>query len=442
MAETTLKIVVDDQGGKPGSAPASTGAGAGSSPRSPGGDIGAKIDEILDRVAGGKLSGQEGLDRLDRLSRSDRGRDYIRDTVGSGTDARQVLQDALNTQLMGSGQAPVLRTTGEQNAATKIDEQTRRDMARQAENDAKKQKAEEERAKKQAENDAKTAKRDQDRADAASRLDALNKSNALTGATRFAAQGGSLGEGASAATGLARAGLLGGGRAAAALAGPIGIAVVAAASAIDIFAGAVKDTVDKFVARGRELAEFDARLAAASAEMDVRKLERDLDISAMQGENLSKLMNQSSNIEDSFARFMAPLENELIGLLTKFLGPIEKVGQLVEKLPLETMAEVLSFILVDLNPVLMPTLLALDGIDVVLEEVLRWFNVNKKKKDEDALNQMMADLFAAGTKGPGDFAPVAGPDRREAAMKRAANMPLGGKAFRAGQSVAEFFGGK
>ena len=83
-----------------------------------------------------------------------------------------------------------------------------------------------------------------------------------------------------------------------------------------------QETVTAFVARGRELAAYDARLAGANATADVRGLQRDIREAERTGEALARLTDAQSRLDANFSEAILPVKMLLIDLLTAIAEPV------------------------------------------------------------------------------------------------------------------------
>lgn len=93
-------------------------------------------------------------------------------------------------------------------------------------------------------------------------------------------------------------------------------------------------TARAFVARGRELAQYDARLAVAAAEADIRKLDADLREASRTGESLGRLTDSQSRLDVSIQDALTPLKvataDGLANLLDKLTAIVEIQAPLIE----------------------------------------------------------------------------------------------------------------
>lgn len=110
----------------------------------------------------------------------------------------------------------------------------------------------------------------------------------------------------------------GAGNALAAL-GPVGAAAGAALKTAAEFAGAFGKAVNAFTDRGRELSAYDARLAKAAAEADMRSLQADLREAQQNGEAMARLIEQQSELENTVRDLLLPIKQFVVEFLIDFV---------------------------------------------------------------------------------------------------------------------------
>lgn len=125
--------------------------------------------------------------------------------------------------------------------------------------------------------------------------------------------------------------------------GPYGMAAAAGLKAFEAGMSAVGDTMNAFVARGRELAGYNSSLAGATAGADVRSMLADVREAEQIGPKLAELIEQQSKMEAVFRELLLPIKEFVIGqlgdilkgVLLAFAGMLEGIN---EKLPIEIRA--------------------------------------------------------------------------------------------------------
>ena len=83
---------------------------------------------------------------------------------------------------------------------------------------------------------------------------------------------------------------------------------------------AVKDTVDAFAARGRELSGYSGPLAAAAARQDVTRLLTDINESQRLGDKYAKLLDKQTEFEETLKAGLLPIKEFALEQLPKFLN--------------------------------------------------------------------------------------------------------------------------
>lgn len=78
---------------------------------------------------------------------------------------------------------------------------------------------------------------------------------------------------------------------------------------------AARDTVRAFVDRGKELQQFDARIAIANARADIRSINADAREARRMGEALGKLTDAQSRFDTELRELMLPIKENLVEIL-------------------------------------------------------------------------------------------------------------------------------
>lgn len=128
--------------------------------------------------------------------------------------------------------------------------------------------------------------------------------------------------------------------------GPVGIV---AGESLKVFGTGVKEataTVAAFVARGREIADFNGRLAAAAANADVAALRRDMREADRLGPRFAELIDAQANAEDRLAEALLPVKEELLRALTAATDVAASVVELLRDLAptMQALGDVLKFL--------------------------------------------------------------------------------------------------
>jgi hypothetical protein len=97
--------------------------------------------------------------------------------------------------------------------------------------------------------------------------------------------------------------------------GPVGIVAGAALGATVVGVKAFTDTVDAFVARGRELASMNGQLAFATASADVTRFRSDKREADTLGPQLAKLIENQAKANEIFQVIMLPIKDFILGKL-------------------------------------------------------------------------------------------------------------------------------
>lgn len=154
--------------------------------------------------------------------------------------------------------------------------------------------------------------------------------------------------GGAAAAGLARndgrpagAALLDGAAKGLAAIGPAGAGAAVGLKAAGEATKAFSDTVAGFVARGREISGYDARLATSAAYADVRGIYADMREADVLGEKMSRLIDLQSEADTQFRDLVTPIKDavlwltnsvmaEVVALLKKLNGVSDKAKDLLD----------------------------------------------------------------------------------------------------------------
>lgn len=179
---------------------------------------------------------------------------------------------------------------------------------------------------------------------------------------------------------------------------------------------------EAFVARGRELQAYNADLAAANAQADVKRLLADIDEAEKLGENLGRLTEAQAQMGTDFREILMPIKE----LLSEMLAGI---------------AENLSDVTSTLKDVLVPIMQGLADIvrwasrqtkavydetigpvfELIKEFIDWWMGNENKKKAESDMNSMMEAVLGLGNAPP----PVAGvPDPNNVQSGERLSVPI------------------
>ena len=101
--------------------------------------------------------------------------------------------------------------------------------------------------------------------------------------------------------------------------GPYGMAAGAGLQAVGSAAMAVKQTLDAFVARGKELIPFSGEIASSAARADVRRLQGDIREAQQLGPQFARLIEAQSKTEATIQRLLEPLKAFFLDRLADFL---------------------------------------------------------------------------------------------------------------------------
>jgi hypothetical protein len=79
------------------------------------------------------------------------------------------------------------------------------------------------------------------------------------------------------------------------------------------------NTMNAFADRGRELAAYDGRLAAATANADVRRMQGDIREAKALGEKMSQMIEKQSQVEDTIRDMLLPVKEFILDKLIDFI---------------------------------------------------------------------------------------------------------------------------
>jgi hypothetical protein len=286
-------------------------------------------EEITAKLAKNLLTVQEAHQRIDRLvaSRKEDVTDYLREKgmIRVGDDpAKKLKQDAVDSvkdsmpQVEKKSRPVAMPKSYESDLAEreKKSAEYRKDLDEQ----------EKEQAKKKAEADSATRERNEKFGRQVSAVDTGLRAGLQGGATAKVGAG----------VQVAASGLLGG-QAAAIAAGPVGIAAIGAASAVDTFADAArraKQFLDDYAERGERIRGFNADIAAASAVAQVAKLQADIREANKYGKDFAAAIDAKTKSEIAFREAIQPLEQIaskiMVQVVNKLIPLIEYAGDLAE----------------------------------------------------------------------------------------------------------------
>jgi len=156
-------------------------------------------------------------------------------------------------------------------------------------------------------------------------------------------------------------------------------------------------TVEAFVQRGRELARYDAGLAAAAARADTRRTLADIDEAGRLSDSISRLSDAQSGVEEAFREVMLPIKQLLAELLADVAEPVADLIQILKPF-IVTVVELLKT-LVDIARKLNPLGQAGDFL-----KALRGVN----DPGDGQLNTLMQRVLGAGDAAPGIAPPRGG----------------------------------
>jgi|GEM_PF-6363019 len=108
--------------------------------------------------------------------------------------------------------------------------------------------------------------------------------------------------------------------------GPYGMAAGAALQTVAAVGNAASDAVMAFVNRGKELSGYNAQLAGASAEADVRSLMADMREAEQLGPQMAELIETQSKMEASFRELILPIKEWILDVLNAFLKSMLEMG--------------------------------------------------------------------------------------------------------------------
>jgi hypothetical protein len=183
-----------------------------------------------------------------------------------------------------------------------------------------------------------------------------------------------------------------------------GVAGKVAASEIRAATAVVTEfskTVDAFVRRGRELAAYDARLAAANAQADVRKLESDIAEARALGDSVGRLTESQSRIEANFRELLLPLKELLAEILADVAEGVADITELLTAFrPLiQAGTQVVKFVEQAAASEVFAVIRLLDS--VLNSSWIKKLVGSPQQKDVAALNAIMREFLDAGDHLPG-----------------------------------------
>ncbi len=158
-------------------------------------------------------------------------------------------------------------------------------------------------------------------------------------------------------------------------------------------------TVDAFVERGKELSKYNADLAAANAQADVRRLEQNIAEADRLGKSVSRLTDAESRLDDTFREVMLPIKQLIAEILADLVEPAADIIG-IAKPAIVTLLELVKSIL-DAVRSANPLNRVRDGISSVRKLV-------DGESDEGQLNSIMEKFLGAGGAAPALAPPAAG----------------------------------
>ena len=104
--------------------------------------------------------------------------------------------------------------------------------------------------------------------------------------------------------------------------GPAGMMMAESVRTATAAVTTFQETIDSFVARGKELQAYDARLAGANAAADVRSLQRDIREAEQTGAALARLTDAQSRLDANFSEALLPVKAALAEILANMVEPL------------------------------------------------------------------------------------------------------------------------
>lgn len=192
----------------------------------------------------------------------------------------------------------------------------------------------------------------------------------------------------------------------------VGETAAAGIRAVTTSANAFRETVDTVVARGRELSRYDASLAAANANADVRRILADIQEADRTGEATARVTDNQSKADTNLRELILPFKD----LFTSVLSVLTEIGKVVTDLLKIGVLPILEVVTWIGKTLLTPVKEAVQFIS----ELIEWIADNlpglpgRKKPKAGELNSLLTALFDSANVGPGGRqvnapAPAAGP---------------------------------
>lgn len=150
-----------------------------------------------------------------------------------------------------------------------------------------------------------------------------------------------------------------------------------------------RETVGAFTDRARELAGYDSRIAGATANADVRKVNADLRESQRVGREYARLVDAQSRLETKMQDLLGPVKEFVVGRLVTILEAVELHLQAVEFASDVTSEAVkpVGAVLTEIYNVI----LAFPGV----EEIAKRFERSRRKDDEKLSAGPLQDMYDA-----------------------------------------------
>ena len=99
----------------------------------------------------------------------------------------------------------------------------------------------------------------------------------------------------------------------------VGAPAAAAIKALTAVTNAAVSTMNAFADRGRELSAYDGRLAAATANADVRRMQGDIREAKALGEKMSRMIEKQAEMEDTLREMLLPIKEFILDVLLEFI---------------------------------------------------------------------------------------------------------------------------
>jgi hypothetical protein len=286
------------------------------------------FNDIAEKLAKNLLTVKEAQERIDRLvaSRRDDITDTMRQTgqLQTGDDPADVLKKAALEQAKNAGATPQVGKADRPVAMPKSYEQDAADRDKKAA-DFRKKLDEQDRQAEQKRKDAEDAR--QQRNDRFARQVGAVNTGLYAGL-----QGGATAK-VGAAVQIAGSGLLGSGAAAAA-GGPVGIAAVGGAAAIDAMAEAAKRAkrfLDEYAERGERLKGFSSEISTASALAQVARLQADIREAQRGKKEFAGAIDAQARFDIAFREALQPLERVGARLMASILNDLVPLMKRLKK---------------------------------------------------------------------------------------------------------------